>query len=102
VDWPDESNLFGSLQTALSRERVAGLFASFGWEARKCSWTDYEVVCDFAELVIESENPILIHGPVADLLANLPRIIEPLARAGVAYSLECYDENRGLIYHARG
>jgi hypothetical protein len=102
VDFPDESNLFGSLQTSLSREQVARLFAPFGWEIRRCGWTDYEVHCDFAELVIEGENPVLIHGPVADLLANLPRIIEPLAVAGVPFSLECYDANRELIHHACG
>ena len=56
------SNLFGELDTTWPKERVAGLFAPFGWEVRKCSWTDYEVYCDFAELVIEGENPILIHG----------------------------------------
>jgi len=102
MDFPDEPNLFGSLETPLTWEWVAKLFAPFGWVVRKCSWTDYEVYCDFAELVIESENPILIHGPVTDLFANLPRIIKPLSHAGVSYSLECYDENRELVHHARG
>jgi hypothetical protein len=102
MDFPDESNLFGSLETSLTRERLATLFASFGWKVRKCSWTDYEVCSDIAELVIEGENPILIHGPVADLLANHPRIIDPLSHAGVSYSLECYDENRELVHLARG
>jgi hypothetical protein len=96
------SNLFGELDTTLPKEQVARLFAPFGWTVRKSSWTDYMVRCDFAELVLDCDHPILIHGPVADLLANLPRIIEPLAAAGVAYSLECYDENRELIHHARG
>jgi hypothetical protein len=30
------------------------------------------------------------------------RIIEPLASAGLPYSLECYDERFELIHHARG
>jgi hypothetical protein len=102
VDVPDESNLFGSLDTTLPKERIARLFEPFGWKVRRCAWTDWEVTYDFADLVIESENPILIHGPVADPLTNLPRVIEPLASAGVTYSLECYDTNRELSYHARG
>jgi hypothetical protein len=96
------SNLFGEIDTTLPKEQVARLSGPFGWEVRKSSWTDYEVRCDFAELVLDCDNPILIHGPVADLLANLPCVIEPLAAAGIAYSLECYNANRELIHHARG
>lgn len=106
MDPPDESNLFGSLDTARTPEWVARLFSPFGWSVRKCSWTDCEVACDFGELVIERDSGgprrLLIHGAVADILDNLPKIIEPLAGASVPYSLECYDENRDLIHHARG
>jgi hypothetical protein len=105
-DIPDGSNLYGALDTTLPPERVARLFAPFGWAVRRCTWTDYELTCDWAELVIERESQsphhLLIHGPVADLPTNLPRIIEPLAAAGVPYSLECYNAERELIHHARG
>jgi hypothetical protein len=103
---PDTSNLFGSLDSALPPERVANLFAYRGWQVRRCSWTDYEVTCEFAELVIEpsssKSNCVLIHGAVADVVANLPRIVEPLASAEIPYFLECYDEKFELIHHARG
>ena len=100
--FPDESNLFGCVTHPEGPKSVANLFAQHGWHVRKCSWTDYEVRCEFADLVIESQNPVLIHGPVADLLTNLPRIVEPLATAGVPYSIEGYNAKRELIRHVRG
>jgi hypothetical protein len=106
IPLPDTSNLFGSLDTGFAPARVAQLFAFRGWEMRKCSWTDYEVTCEVAELVIKASsgkpNCVLIHGAAADVVANLPQIVEPLARAGIPYSFECYDQAFELIHHARG
>jgi hypothetical protein len=67
---PDSSNFFSSLHTTLSRKQVAWLYGALGWRVRKCWWVDYEVISDWAELVIEAESPILMHGPVADLPAR--------------------------------
>jgi hypothetical protein len=64
---PDRSNFFSSLHTSLSKKQVARLYGALGWHVRKCSWVDYEVVSDWAELVIEAESPMLMHGSVADL-----------------------------------
>jgi hypothetical protein len=86
---PDGSNFFSSLHTALTREQVAGLYGALGWRVRKCSWVDYEVVSDWAELVIEAESPILMHGPADDLPARAEELVAPL-RAGVAFTAECY------------
>ncbi|MDY3556514.1 hypothetical protein R5W24_005680 [Gemmata sp. JC717] len=103
---PHTANLFGWLDTNLPPGQAARLFAYRGWEMRKCSRADYEVACEVAELVIEAAssgpNGVLVHGAVADVVANLPRLIAPLARAGIAYSFECYDERFELIHHVRG
>jgi hypothetical protein len=48
-------------------------------------------------LVIESEAPLLLHGPVDDVVANLDRILAPLKQAGVAYTAECYDVGGKLV-----
>lgn len=87
---PDSSNFFSSLHTSLSREEIARLYAGLGWRVRKCSWVDYEVMSDWAELIIESESPILMHGPVADLLDRVEELVAPLRAAGVVFSAECY------------
>jgi hypothetical protein len=97
----DGSIICAALHTSLSRRRVAGLFRPLGWCVRKCTWTDYEVVSPFAELVIESEAPILLHGPVAHVEANADRILAPLRKAGVAYAAECYDPGGGLLREFR-
>jgi hypothetical protein len=87
---PDSSNFFSSLDTTMSREQVAGLYGDLGWRIRKCSQMDFEVISDWAELVIEAESPILMHGPVADLQARAEELVAPLRDAGVAFSAECY------------
>ena len=61
------------------------------------SLADFEAVSDFAEVVIESSNPVLVHGPVADVTVNCLRVIEPLVAAGLSGSFECYDEADALI-----
>jgi hypothetical protein len=92
---PEWSSFFSALDTTLSREQVAGLYGKLGWQVRKCSWVDYEVISDWAELVIESESPILMHGPVADLLARAEELVAPLRAAGVAFTAECYGPEPG-------
>jgi hypothetical protein len=87
---PNTSNFYSSLHTALSREQVARLYGALGWRVRKCSWVDYQVLSDWAELVIESESPILMHGAVADLPARAEELVAPLRAAGVTFSAECY------------
>ncbi len=100
-DIPDSSNFFASLHTSLSRRRVAGLFARLGWSVRKCSWTDYEIRSPFAELVIEAESLILMHGPVAEVEINANRILVPLRHAGVRYAAECYSAGNDLLQEFR-
>jgi hypothetical protein len=89
-EMPDSSNFFILLHTPLSREKVAGLYEALGWQVRKCSWVDYEVISDWAELVIEAEGPILMHGSVADLPSRAEELVAPLRAAGVSFTAECY------------
>jgi hypothetical protein len=100
---PDSSNFFSSLHTALSREEVANLYGALGWRVRKCSWTDFEIISDSAELVIESESPILMHGPVADLIARAEELVTPLRMAGITFTAECYgpEPDRKLLLELR-
>ena len=100
---PDGSNYFSALDTTLSREKVAQLSGALGWRVRKCSWVDYEVISDWAGLVIEAERPILMHGPVADLLARAQELVAPLRAASVSFTAECYgpDLDRALLLELR-
>ena len=96
-DIPDQSNFYGSLHTNLSRHQIAQLYRGLGWEVRKCGWAEYEIRCSFAELVIETESPILIHGTVADVVVNAEVILAPLGQARVSYTAECYDQAGVLL-----
>ena len=94
---PESSNFFASLRTTRARRRVAGIFTPPTWTVRRCSWTDYEVSSPFADLVIEAESPILLHGPVAEVEANADRILATLRAAGIGYSAECYEADGELL-----
>ena len=96
-EWPATSNFFGSLHTSLSRQAVAGLYRSCGWSIRLCGCADFEIRCAFAELLIESNDPVLIHGLVVDVTANADEIMQPLHRAGVPHTVELYGANGELL-----
>jgi hypothetical protein len=97
---PLELTFAASLHTTRSRRRVANLFTPPTWQVRKCTWTDYEVTGPFAELVVEAESPILLHGPVADL-ESVDRVLALLRAAGVAYEAECHGEGGDLLREFR-
>jgi hypothetical protein len=94
---PEGSNFFGSLVTSLSKGEIAQLYGAAGWTVRKCSWVDFEIRCAWAELIIDGDSPILLHGSVADVLVNADRILEPLVKAGIAHTAECYGEDEVLL-----
>jgi hypothetical protein len=100
---PDGSNFFSALDTQLSPEQVARLYGALGWRVRKCSWVDFEVISDWAELVIEDTSPVLMHGPVADLPARAEELVAPLRAAGISFTAECYgpDPGRELLLELR-
>ena len=97
TELPDTANFYSSLQTTLSREQVAGLYAALGWRVRKCSWTDYEVFGPWCELIIEADSPILMHGPVANVLGHAEELLAPLRAAGVNFTAECYTPGGDLL-----
>lgn len=86
----DCSDFFSTLDTTLTRKQIARLYEAIGWQVRKCAWKDYEIVNDWAELVIEGEKPILMHGWAFDLIARVEELVTPLRVAGVSFTAECY------------
>jgi hypothetical protein len=94
---PDGSNFFASLATELSKEEIARLYGSCDWAVRRCALVDFEIRCPWAELIIDGQSPILLHGPVAQVLLNVEAILAPLRAAGVSYTAECYGEAEELL-----
>lgn len=98
---PDRTNFYCSVHTQQKPKELARLFAPPDWRVRKCSWKDYEAKSVFAEIVIESTDPVLIHGPVANVEVNCAKIAELLAAAGLSGTFECYDESGLLMFGNR-
>jgi hypothetical protein len=98
-DLPDGSNFFACLTTRASLAAVAGLYRVAGWEVM---WgrSEVEVRNEIAELIIEGK-PILLHGPVADPVANIDRLTQPLRDGRIGYQCECYGEGRALLLERR-
>lgn len=67
----------------MPRHEIAQLYGALGWEVRKCSWFDYEISSDWAELTIEAESPIFMDGGVADLATHAEELVAPLRQAGI-------------------
>ncbi len=95
------TTLHCALHTALGKETIALLYNERGWDVRKCAWADYEVKCSWAELVIEGESPILMHGVVADVLRRVEEVLDPLREAGISFTGECYDTDKTLLKEFR-
>ncbi len=96
-DLPDNPNFYGSVYSAERAETVAMKFESAGWRVRKAGWAEFEIVSDYAELISESSDPVLLHGLVADVLNNGPRICGVLSDNALEYKSEAYDGEDRLI-----
>lgn len=101
AELPDRNNFYCVVHTQKGPEELARIFAPPDWRVRNCSWKDYEAQSDFAEIVIESTDPVLIHGPVANVEVNCLRIVELLVAAGLSGKFECYDESGSLRFERR-
>lgn len=101
AELPERTNFYCSVHTKQGAKELAELFTPPDWRVRKCSWKDYEAKSDFAEVVIESTDPVLIHGPVANVEVNSLRIVELLVAAGFSGKFECYDESGSLAFESR-
>jgi hypothetical protein len=101
VEIPDGSNFFASLAASTTVEAVAGLYRSAGWHLRRCGWNEFEVTSPIAELVIEGDL-VLVHGPVADPVANAEAVTRPLRDGAVRFNYECYGQDQSLLVESRG
>jgi hypothetical protein len=100
ADIPTSSNFFASVTSATSLKIIADLYRSAGWDVRKCGWTEFEARSGIGELVIEG-NPILVHGSVADPVANADAVTKPLRDGAIGFFFECYGPDRSLLLQSK-
>ena len=90
------------LNTNLTQQQVAELFRPHGWLIGKWSWTGSEIHCAWAQLYLDGEGEILLHGPLADPLTHAEELFAPLRSAGVRYWGEFYGEEHVLLQEFSG
>ena len=100
MELPEGSNFFANVLGEASAAAIARLYAAAGWRSRKCSWTDYEVTSEVAELIIEGD-PALLHGSVADPVHHGALVLKPLREASIAFACECYAPDGSILFAER-
>lgn len=93
---PDSSNFFACVTSSTSVLAVAEVYRSAGWKVRKCGWNEFEARSPIAELVIEGD-PVLVHGPVENPVANANVITTPLRDSAMRFTFECYGPDLSLL-----
>lgn len=85
---PDKPNFFSTIGAGFTRQQIVELYREAGWQVRKCGWTDYEIKSDWAELILEGESPLLLHGSVSDLPSRAEELLAPLRASGVTFATD--------------
>jgi hypothetical protein len=98
---PDALDLYVAIGCGLSRRRVARLYQRLGWDVRKSGWAEYELRSPIAELELQAQSPVLLHGTVAGDLETVERVLAPLREAGAVFTGECYGGAGKLIREYR-
>lgn len=93
---PTYNNLYGDILMVDSKTQLAEKFYQIGWSVRKASWTDYEIQCEWAELIIESDDTSPLVSGVIDPVM-LQRLAQLLTDFQIRYKLELYDEKNTIL-----
>jgi hypothetical protein len=81
----------GEVLSAHGGETVVRAFETAGWRVRKCTWVDWEVRSDGAELVIEATEPPVFYGRI-QRSASARETLAPLGAARVRWRAEVREE----------
>ena len=91
-----DRSIYATLDGAPDKTLLAQQFAAHGWHIRKAGWDAFEMRHACAELILEAQSPVLLHGNLCcigdseEILADMLRILQS---AGQAYTVEIYDDN---------
>jgi hypothetical protein len=91
ADIPDKPNFFSTIGAGFDRPQIADLYRKAGWRVRKCGWTDFKLESDWAEIILEGESPVLLHGSVSDLPSRAEELLAPLTANGVTFATDSLD-----------
>jgi len=97
AELPEGSNLYATLHGSLTAPQVVELFVASGWSTRKSGRDSHELRSNQGELVLEAQDPLLLHGALTNVLENAPRVADVLRQADIKFALECYGPNGELL-----
>ena len=102
---PYTHSIYCGLATKRSLAWIANSLSKLGWETRMCSWTEHELTCDDADLVLVPHDPPLLSGGILPTENALDRVVHDLQAIGIGGDFELYDDanellREGLIHNA--
>ena len=63
---PEKNNFYASFNN-LTKEYIKEIFEKEAWSSRKVSWSDYELLNSWSQLILEGENNSpLLNGVIKD------------------------------------
>jgi hypothetical protein len=98
-EMPAGSNFFSVIETNLGVEAVASLYERAGWNCHRLESGEVRIETDWADLILEREtdDSLLLHGPVVAIETNGERVLGPLLEAGLRFKAEGYADDRRLL-----
>jgi hypothetical protein len=95
----EEGNNFYASFKNISKAKIKELFEQNGWAIRKTSWTDFELINNWAELILEgNDDEPLLNGRVIFNNDNIILLDELFNSLGIQYIYEFYDKDKKLIF----
>ncbi|MBX3242030.1 MAG: hypothetical protein KIT80_13665 [Chitinophagaceae bacterium] len=94
---PAKANFY-SIIKGKTKDQIGDIFKKNGWTIRKSSMNNYEFENSWTDLVLNSENDIvLLHGLIAYHPDNTKIITQLFNDLDCNYKLEFYDDNNKII-----
>jgi hypothetical protein len=98
---PYKNNFYASFCN-VSKRQVKEAMENNGWSSRKISWTDFELINEWSELVLEDdESTPLLNGFVVFNQAVIVILDTVFNSLNGSYTYEFYSGNKDLIYEKR-
>jgi hypothetical protein len=98
---PENNNFYCSFKD-VSKVQVKDTFQNNGWHVRKLTWSDYELVNDWSEFVLEgSESEPLLSGTIIYNEVYLEMLNRALNALSGGYVYEFYDKDKNLIFEKK-
>ncbi|GIF26227.1 hypothetical protein BJ973_003497 [Actinoplanes tereljensis] len=88
-----DNNVYGSVADAPPLQDIAESFVLKGWRARRSSWTDFEVECEWVRIELQQTSDGVLFSGIVDP-ARLDDLGAVLTAFDLRFSMELWSTDR--------